>query len=225
MVGPSGDAPAQPPAGAAAPAATNADNREGINTVAPAMADAGHGREPSRLALLTAAELQRTLDRLASQVLERVADSDALLLLGIPTRGVALARVLAERLEGRCGHPVACGSLDPTFHRDDLDRVGTRLATPTDLPASLDGREVVLVDDVIFTGRTVRAALEALQAWGRPHRVRLLAMVDRGHRELPIQPDFCGRVVPTSRQELIALCLRSIDGEEGVFLLKEAPRD
>ena len=81
---------------------------------------------------------------------------------------------------------------------------------------------MVLVDDVIFTGRTVRAALEALQAWGRPRRVRLLAMVDRGHRELPIQPDFCGRVVPTSRQEVIALCLQSIDGEEGVFLLKDA---
>ena len=102
----------------------------------------------------------------------------------------------------------------------DLDRVGTRLAAPTELPTAVDGREVVLVDDVIFTGRTVRAALEALQAWGRPHRVTLLAMVDRGHRELPIQPDFCGRVVPTSRQEVIALCLQAIDGEEGVFLLK-----
>jgi pyrimidine operon attenuation protein/uracil phosphoribosyltransferase len=151
-----------------------------------------------------------------------VADSRQLILLGIPTRGVALARVLADRLEELCGHPLDCGSLDPTFHRDDLERIGTRLTTPTELPASLDGREVVLVDDVIFTGRTVRAALEALQAWGRPRRVRLLAMVDRGHRELPIQPDFCGRVVPTSRQEVIALCLQSIDGEEGVFLLKDA---
>ena len=85
---------------------------------------------------------------------------------------------------------------------------------------ALDGRQVVLVDDVIFTGRTVRAALEALQAWGRPKRVSLLAMVDRGHRELPIQPDFCGKVVPTSRQESIQLCLKEIDGEEGVFLLR-----
>ena len=178
-------------------------------------------RHPDRLEILSADALNRTIHRLASQVLESVADSRQLILLGIPTRGVALARVLAERLEALCGHAVACGSLDPTFHRDDLDRVGTRLATPTELPESLDGREVVLVDDVIFTGRTVRAALEALQAWGRPRRVRLLAMVDRGHRELPIQPDFCGRVVPTSRQELIALCLQSIDGEEGVFLLKE----
>ena len=178
--------------------------------------------QPERLEILSAEELGRTIHRLASQVLESVADSRQLILLGIPTRGVALARVLAERLEAQCGHPIACGSLDPTFHRDDLERVGTRLAIPTELPESLDGREVVLVDDVIFTGRTVRAALEALQAWGRPRRVSLLAMVDRGHRELPIQPDFCGRVVPTSRQELIALCLQSIDGEEGVFLIKES---
>ncbi|MFZ9850388.1 MAG: bifunctional pyr operon transcriptional regulator/uracil phosphoribosyltransferase PyrR [Vulcanococcus sp.] len=175
-----------------------------------------------RLEILSAEELGRTIHRLASQVLESVADSRQLILLGIPTRGVALARVLAEHLEALCGHAIACGSLDPTFHRDDLERVGTRLAIPTALPESLDGREVVLVDDVIFTGRTVRAALEALQAWGRPRRVRLLAMVDRGHRELPIQPDFCGRVVPTSRHELIALCLQSIDGEEGVFLIKES---
>jgi pyrimidine operon attenuation protein/uracil phosphoribosyltransferase len=101
--------------------------------------------------------------------------------------------------------------------------VGTRLGQPTDLPVALDGRQVVLVDDVIFTGRTVRAALEALQAWGRPTGVSLVAMVDRGHRELPIQPDFCGRVVPTRRQESIQLCLQAIDGEEGVYLVKPDP--
>jgi pyrimidine operon attenuation protein/uracil phosphoribosyltransferase len=173
---------------------------------------------PDRLPLLSEPELGRTLDRLASQVLESVGESRNLLLLGIPTRGVALAQVLAGRLEALCGHPVAHGSLDPTFHRDDLERVGTRLVEATQLPVSVDGRSVVLVDDVIFTGRTVRAALEALQAWGRPQRVCLLVMVDRGHRELPIQPDFCGRVVPTTRQESIQLCLRHIDGEEGVFL-------
>ena len=176
-----------------------------------------------RVEILSAVELGRTLNRLASQVLESLDDSRDLVLLGIPTRGVALAEVLAQLLEQLSGHPVDCGSVDPTFHRDDLDRVGTRLVTPTSLPSSLDGKEVVLVDDVIFTGRTVRAALEALQAWGRPRRVSLLAMVDRGHRELPIQPDFCGRVVPTNRQELIALCLKGIDGEEGVFLLKREP--
>jgi pyrimidine operon attenuation protein/uracil phosphoribosyltransferase len=94
------------------------------------------------------------------------------------------------------------------------------MVEPTQLPVGLDDAEVVLVDDVIFTGRTVRAALEALQAWGRPRRVHLVAMVDRGHRELPIQPDFCGRVVPTTRHESIQVCLQAIDGEEGVFLLR-----
>jgi len=173
----------------------------------------------SRIEILSAQELGRTLDRLASQVLESAADSQDLLLLGIPTRGVALARVLAERLSAIAGHSVPHGSLDPTFHRDDLSRVGTRLVEATSFPESVDGRLVVLVDDVIYTGRTVRAALEALQAWGRPSKVQLVVMVDRGHRELPIQPDFCGRIVPTSRQESIQLCLQSVDGEEGVFLL------
>ena len=173
-----------------------------------------------RLALLSGPELSRTLDRLASQVLESVGDSGELLLLGIPTRGVDLAKVLAGRLEALVGQPVAHGSLDPTFHRDDLERVGTRLVEATQLPVRVDGRAVVLVDDVIFTGRTVRAALEALQAWGRPRRVLLVVMVDRGHRELPIQPDFCGRVVPTTRQETIQVCLRPIDAEDGVFLVR-----
>lgn len=168
--------------------------------------------------LLSRQELARTLDRLAYQILEGVPDTRELLLVGIPTRGVALAAVLAARLQASCGHPVACGGIDPTFHRDDLERLGTRLSHPTALPSSIAGRVVVLVDDVIFTGRTVRAALDALQAWGRPRRVALAVMVDRGHRELPIQPDYCGRVIPTRRQETIQLCLQSIDGEEGVFL-------
>lgn len=176
-----------------------------------------------RVEILAAGEMGRTLDRLASQVLESAGDPERLLLVGIPTRGIALARVLASRLEAICGQPIPWGSVDPTFHRDDLQRVGTRLVEATDLPSRLDGGQVVLVDDVIFTGRTVRAALEALQAWGRPARVFLLTMVDRGHRELPIQPDFCGRVVPTSRQETIELCLQDVDGMDGVFLLRPAP--
>ena len=168
-----------------------------------------------RLEILSPQELGRTLDRLASQVLEGVIESHDLLLLGIPTRGVALAQVLAERLSRMAGRPVAHGSLDPTFHRDDLARIGTRLVEATQLPMPVDDRQVVLVDDVIFTGRTVRAALEALHGWGRPRRVQLLVMVDRGHRELPIQPDFCGRLVPTSRHESIQLCLQAVDGEDG----------
>ncbi|KZR69484.1 Bifunctional protein PyrR [Prochlorococcus marinus str. MIT 1313] len=171
-----------------------------------------------RVEILSDQELGRTLSRLASQVLESVADSRELLFLGIPTRGVHLSRVLAKELEPIAGHSIDQGSLDPTFHRDDLGRVGTRMVQPTDLPNSVEGREVVLVDDVIFTGRTVRAALEALQAWGRPQRVMLLVMVDRGHREVPIQPDFCGRKVPTRRTESIELRLSDVDGEEGVYL-------
>lgn len=177
--------------------------------------------DAERIEILSAQELSRTFARLASQVLEAVGRVDDLLLLGIPTRGVQLSRVLARQLEDLSGRTIAKGTLDPTFHRDDLDRVGTRLVQATDLPMSVEGRVVVLVDDVIFTGRTVRAALEAIQTWGRPRRVLLLVMVDRGHRELPIQPDFCGRVVPTRRTESIELRLMDLDGEEAVYLRRE----
>ena len=156
-----------------------------------------------------------------TQILETVSESRSLLLLGIPTRGVQLSKVLAKELEIKTGHQISQGSLDPTFHRDDLGRIGVRMAQPTDLPTTVEGRQVLLVDDVIFTGRTIRAALEALQTWGRAERVMLLAMVDRGHREVPIQPDFCGRLVPTSKDESIALRLNEIDGEEGIFLRKK----
>ena len=171
-----------------------------------------------RVEILSEKELGRTISRLASQVLETVSDSQALLLLGIPTRGVQLSRVLARELQEKVGHPIDQGSIDPTFHRDDLVRIGTRISQPTNLPTTVEDRQVVLVDDVIFTGRTVRAALEALHSWGRAKRVMLLVMVDRGHRELPIQPDFYGRQVPTRRTETIELRLKDLDGEEGVFL-------
>ena len=174
--------------------------------------------DPERIEILLERELGLTLSRLASQVLESAEDSRRLMLLGIPTRGVQLSRVLARELERLTGHAISQGSIDPTFHRDDLERIGTRLPQLTTLPTSIEDRQVILVDDVIFTGRTVRAALEAMQSWGRPQRVMLLAMMDRGHRELPIQPDFCGRVVPTRRSETIELRLRDVDGEEGVFL-------
>ncbi len=173
------------------------------------------------LEILSKDELGKTLVRLSSEIIENVSDSKKLLLLGIPTRGVQLTGVLAEKLKDKVGHTIDQGIIDPTFHRDDLTRVGTRMARSTDISSSLEGREVVLVDDVIFTGRTVRAAMEALQAWGRAERIMLLVMVDRGHRELPIQPDFCGRKVPTRRKELIQLKLMEVDGEEGVFLSKK----
>ena len=171
--------------------------------------------------ILSKKELDRTIKRLASQILEKIPNISSLLLIGIPTRGVYLSKILAKYLEELSGHPVENGCLDPTFHRDDLARIGTRIAQVSDLPSSVDDREVVLIDDVIYTGRTIKAALEALHSWGRAKRVMLLAMVDRGHREVPIQPDFYGRAVPTSKDETIDLRLREVDGEEGIFLCKK----
>jgi len=173
------------------------------------------------LEILSKKELNRTIKRLASQILEKVPDTNSILLVGIPTRGVYLSKLLATYLEELSGEPIKHGCLDPTFHRDDLSRVGTRISQATDLPSTVDDREVVLVDDVIYTGRTIKAALEALHSWGRAKRVMLVAMVDRGHREVPIQPDFCGRVVPTSKDESIDLRLSEVDGEEGIFLCKK----
>ena len=175
--------------------------------------------------ILSKKELDRTIKRLASQILEKVLDVNSLLLIGIPTRGVYLSKILAKYLEELSGHPIENGCLDPTFHRDDLARIGTRIAQVSDLPSSVDDREVVLIDDVIYTGRTIKAALEALNSWGRAKRVTLLAMVDRGHREVPIQPDFYGRAVPTSKDETIDLRLREVDGEEGIFLCKKTISD
>ena len=179
-----------------------------------------HQSSPKRVEILSREELARTLTRLASQILEEIPDRERLLLLGIPTRGIQLAEVLANELQDKTGKSIEQGVIDPTFHRDDLNNVGTRLVPTTHISSSLEGRQVVLVDDVIFTGRTVRAAIESLQAWGRPQRVMLLVMVDRsGHRELPIQPDFFGRTVPTNKSESIELRLKEVDGEEGVFLV------
>ena len=132
-----------------------------------------------------------------------------------------MSKLLAIYLEELSGQPVENGCLDPTFHRDDLSRVGTRIAPVTELPSNVDDREVVLIDDVIYTGRTIKAALEALHSWGRARRVMLVVMVDRGHREVPIQPDVCGRLVPTRNDESIELRLNEIDGEEGIFLCKK----
>ena len=174
---------------------------------------------PKRVEILSKVELARTLARLASQILEEIPDRERLLILGIPTRGIQLAEVLANELHEKTGKKIEQGIIDPTFYRDDLNNVGTRLVPNTEIPSSLEERKVLLVDDVIFTGRTVRAAIESLKAWGRPQRVMLLVMVDRsGHRELPIQPDFCGRTIPTKRSESIELRLNKVDGEEGVFL-------
>ena len=173
--------------------------------------------------ILSKKELDRTIKRLASQILEKIPNINSLLLIGIPTRGIYLSKILAKHLEELSGHPIENGCLDPTFHRDDLARIGTRIAQVTDLPSSVDDREVVLIDDVIYTGRTIKAALEALNSWGRAKRVTLLAMVyvDTSLQEFPIQQDFCGLKVPTSKDEIIDLRLGEDDSKESIFLYEK----
>tara|TARA_B100000242_G_scaffold2380_1_gene1422 strand:+ start:168 stop:704 length:537 start_codon:yes stop_codon:yes gene_type:complete len=171
-----------------------------------------------RIVILTEVELRKTVSRLTSEVIEKVKNLDNLLLVGIPTRGIDLAEVLEKELFFKTGIRTRKGIIDPTFYRDDQNRVGTRLMKATDIPTPIEKQEILLIDDVIYTGRTIRAAIDALYSWGRPKRVMLLVMVDRGHRELPIQPDFCGKKVPTSKNESISLRLNDVDNEEGVFL-------
>ena len=171
-----------------------------------------------RIEILTETELKKTLSRLTSEIIEKVKNMENLLLVGIPTRGIDLAEVLEKELFLKTGVKVRKGKIDPTFYRDDQNRVGTRLIEATDIPTPIENHEILLIDDVIYTGRTIRAAMDALYSWGRPKRVMLLVMIDRGHRELPIQPDFCGKKVPTSKKESISLRLNNVDNEEGVFL-------
>ena len=171
-----------------------------------------------KIVILTKDELRKTLSRLTSEVIEKVKNLDNLLLVGIPTRGIDLTAVLEKELFFMTGLKIRKGIIDPTFYRDDQNRVGTRLIKATDIPTPIEKKEILLIDDVIYTGRTIRAAIDALYSWGRPQRVMLLVMIDRGHRELPIQPDFCGKKVPTSKNEIISLRLNNVDNEEGVFL-------
>ena len=171
-----------------------------------------------RVVILNEIELRKTLSRLTTEIIKNVKNLDQLLLVGIPTRGIDLAGVLEKELSFKTGIKIKKGIIDPTFYRDDQNRVGTRLIKATEIPTPIEKKEILLIDDVIYTGRTIRAAMDALYSWGRPQRVMLLVMVDRGHRELPIQPDFCGKKVPTSKIENISLRLNSVDNEEGVFL-------
>ena len=175
-------------------------------------------KKGKKIVILTEVELQKTLSRLTYEIIEKVTSIDDLLLVGVPTRGVDLAEVLEKEMFSKTGINVSRGVIDPTFYRDDQNRVETRLMKATDIPTPIEKKEIVLIDDVIYTGRTIRAAIDALYSWGRPKKIMLLVMVDRGHRELPIQPDFCGRRVPTSKNEIISLRLKKVDGEEGVFL-------
>src|SRR3954468_4941540 len=184
-------------------------------------------------ALLSSADVARVVDRMAHQLIERAAagvggggEPEApdgglswLVLVGIPTRGAPLARRLAARIEAFSGIPVDVGTVDITLYRDDLRLRGVRALEPTVLPdGGIDDRLVVLVDDVLFSGRSVRAALDALRDLGRPRSVQLAVLVDRGHRELPIRADFVGKNVPTSRSQQVRVHLAETDGVDEVLV-------
>jgi len=174
-------------------------------------------------AVLEGPDIRRALTRIAHEILERTKGGEDVVLLGIQTRGVTLAQRLAEQLMQVEGRPVPCGSLDVTMYRDDLRMKPARAIRRTELPPEgVDDRIVVLVDDVLFSGRTVRAALDALNDLGRPRAVQLAVLVDRGHRELPIRADYVGKNLPTSMRENVKVLLAENDERDAVVLgLKE----
>ncbi len=188
----------------------------------------GPGRSvplPDGKTVLGADEIGRALTRIAHEILERTNGAADVVLLGIPTRGVPLARRLAARLSQVEGRPAPAGSLDITMYRDDLRLRPARTLGHTAVPASgIDGKVVILVDDVLYSGRTVRAALDALGDLGRPQAVQLAVLVDRGHRELPIRADYVGKNLPTSQREVVQVLLTETDGQDAVVLGTEAGR-
>ena len=171
--------------------------------------------------VLDDADIGRAITRISHEILERNKGAEDLILLGIPTRGVPLANRIAATIERIESRPVELGSLDITLYRDDLRLKPARALEPTSIPATgLDDRVVVLVDDVLFSGRTIRAALDAISDIGRPRAVQLAVLVDRGHRELPIRPDFVGKNLPTSLDEQVRVSLTELDGVDEVTLIE-----
>ncbi|WP_304487090.1 bifunctional pyr operon transcriptional regulator/uracil phosphoribosyltransferase PyrR [Edaphobacter sp. 12200R-103] len=176
-------------------------------------------REKGRL--MSASEIERTLVRLAHEIVEKNNGGENLGLVGIKRRGIPLAQRLAGMIEKIEKHPIDTGSLDISFYRDDLSTSGPRpTVAPGTIGFDVTGRDIVLVDDVLYTGRTIRAALDALFDQGRPRSVQLLALIDRGHRELPIEATYTGRSIPTSNREIIEVKLNEVDGEEQVLLVE-----
>jgi pyrimidine operon attenuation protein/uracil phosphoribosyltransferase len=186
--------------------------------VEPGSARAPQGDQRHK-AVLEAPDIRRALTRIAHEILERTKGGENVVLLGIQTRGVTLAHRLAERLEEVEGRPVPRGSLDATMYRDDLRMKPARALGRTELPpGGIDDRIVVLVDDVLFSGRTVRAALDALNDLGRPRAVQLAVLIDRGHRELPIRADYVGKNLPSSKSETVKVQLAENDDRDVVLL-------
>ena len=188
-------------------------------------AEGAEGTPDDGKSIISGADLTRVVDRIAHQILEKTDGARDTILLGIPTRGVPLARRLAARIAAFEGVEIPVGALDVTLYRDDLRLRGARALGRTDLPpAGVDGRRVILVDDVLFSGRTIRAALDALADLGRPRQVQLAVIVDRGHRELPIRADYVGKNIPTALDESVRVLLTEIDGRDEVVITgKDAP--
>ncbi len=176
-------------------------------------------REKGRL--MSASEIERTLVRLAHEIVEKNNGSANVGLIGIKRRGIPLAQRLGSLISKIEKQPVDIGTLDISFYRDDLSTAGPRpTVTPSPIGFDVNGRDIILMDDVLYTGRTIRAALDALFDQGRPKSVQLLVLIDRGHRELPIEATFTGRMVPTSKREIIEVKLTEVDGKEEVLLVE-----
>jgi pyrimidine operon attenuation protein / uracil phosphoribosyltransferase len=176
--------------------------------------------EPGRKKLLGADDIRRAVARLAHEVVERNEGVESLVLVGLRTRGIPLARRLKQRILEFEGAEVPIGELDITLYRDDVHQRAPRSLSQTSIPVDISDKTVILVDDVLYTGRTIRAALDALIDLGRPKAIQLLCLVDRGHRELPIRPDYVGKNVPTSRHEKVAVRLEEVDGVDEVVLIQ-----
>jgi pyrimidine operon attenuation protein / uracil phosphoribosyltransferase len=171
--------------------------------------------------LLGADDIRRAVARLAHEVVERNEGVEALVLVGLRTRGIPLARRVQQRIVEFEGAQIPLGELDTTLYRDDVHQRAPRTLSPTSIPVDISDKTVVLVDDVLYTGRTIRAALDALIDLGRPRAIQLLCLIDRGHRELPIRPDYVGKNVPTSRHEKVAVHLEEVDGVDEVILMSD----
>jgi pyrimidine operon attenuation protein/uracil phosphoribosyltransferase len=166
---------------------------------------------------MTADDIRRAIVRISHEIVEKQAGTEGLVLVGIQRRGVTLAKRLAEAIDGNEGATLPVGALDITFYRDDRARLGpSPVVKGTDVPFDIADTTVVLVDDVLYTGRTIRAAMDALREFGRPRAIRLAVLVDRGHRELPIRADHVGKNVPTSRDEVVRVRVTELDGEDAV---------
>jgi pyrimidine operon attenuation protein / uracil phosphoribosyltransferase len=175
--------------------------------------------EPGTKQLLGADDIRRAVARLAHEIVERNEGVQSLVLVGLRTRGIPLARRLQQRILEFEGAEVPLGVLDITLYRDDVHQRAPRALNPTSIPVDISDKTVILVDDVLYTGRTIRAALDALIDLGRPKAIQLVCLVDRGHRELPIRPDYVGKNVPTSRHEKVAVRLEEVDGVDEVVLM------